>query len=528
MPDSLAVQHNVSDPGAGTANLAESVRRAAEHSGDQPALRFRDQVTNWADLDAEVDAVARGLASVGRTGGDRVALALGNVPDFVRCYFGILRAGLVAVPVNPAYRARELAHVLADSGASTLIANGAVAAEVAGLRAELPALEQVYVPGGATDDALDLAELPVDGDPATHGSGGEDLAVLLYTSGTEGKPKGAMLSHRAMLANLDQLDQIQPPVLRSGDVVLLALPLFHSYGLGPGLHAIARHGAAGVLVERFDPADTLESIHRHHVSVVIGVPQMYLAWSLLDGVGEAFESVRVAVSGAAPLEESAQRRFLEATRHHVFEGYGLTEASPVLASTLQSPVPKPGSVGRPIPGVELKLIGVDGQPVDVDEDDEESSPGTDPGEIWARGANLFSGYWPDGRDGPDADGWWPTADMAYADEDGDLFLVDRLRELVLVSGFNVYPREVEQVLAGHPSVQEAAALGVPHPYTGETVKAYVVLRPGGHATVDELISYCEEHLARFKCPTSIEFVESLPHSITGKVRKSLLRDGLPQ
>jgi long-chain acyl-CoA synthetase len=517
----------VGNPAAGTANLADLVRHAAVTSGDQPALRFRDQVVTWAELDAQVDAVARGLASAGRTTGDRVALALGNVPDFVRCYFGILRAGLVAVPVNPGYRARELAHVLGDSGAATLIANGSIAAEVAGLRGELPTLKQVYVPGGAAG-ALDLAELVAGGEPVTPETGGEDLAVLLYTSGTEGKPKGAMLSHRAMLANLDQLDRIEPPVLRSGDVVLLALPLFHSYGLGPGLHAIARHGAAGVLVERFDPADTLEALHRHEVTVVIGVPQMYLAWSLLDGVGEAFASVRVAVSGAAPLEESAHRRFLEATRHHIFEGYGLTEAAPVLASTLLSPVPKPGSVGRPIPGVELKLIGVDGLPVEDDDDNEEGSPGTDPGEIWARGANLFSGYWPDGRDGPNADGWWPTADMAYADQDGDLFLVDRLRELVLVSGFNVYPREVEQVLAGHPAVHEAAALGVPHPYTGETVKVYVVLKPGTHATVDELIAYCEGHLARFKCPTSIEFVASLPHSITGKVRKSLLRDGLPQ
>ncbi|MGH3656684.1 MAG: AMP-binding protein, partial [Micromonosporaceae bacterium] len=353
--------------------------------------------------------------------------------------------------------------------------------------------------------------------------------VLLYTSGSEGNPKGAMLSHRALLANLDQLDGIQPRVLGPTDVMLLALPLFHTYGLGPGLHAIARHGCTGVLAERFDPADTLELIHRHHVSVVSGVPQMYVAWSRLDGVGEAFQSVRLAACGAAPLDEAAQQRFRETTRHPIFEGYGLTETAPVLTSTLMSPAAKHGSVGRPIPGVELKLIGIDGQPVEhPDDEDEDDTPGTDPGEIWVRGANLFSGYWPDGRDGPDADGWWPTADMAYADADGDLFLVDRLRELVLVSGFNVYPREVEQVLAEHPAVHEAAALGVPDPTTGETVKAYVVRRPGTSVSAEELISYCEQHLARFKCPTSVEFVEALPHSVTGKVRKSLLRDGLPE
>jgi long-chain acyl-CoA synthetase len=516
------VRTNVSGSGG---NLSDLVRHAAERGADRTALLFRQESVSWAELDRDVDAVARGLAARCAPG-ERVAVALGNVPDFARVYFGVLRAGLVAVPVNPGYRAGELTHVLSDSGASILVAANGVAREVTQVRSELPGLRDVYVPGGGS--GVDLAELTVDGAPVTPPDGGENLAVLLYTSGSEGRPKGAMLSHRAMLSNLDQLDRIQPRLLASSDVVLLALPLFHSYGLGPGLHAIARHGCTGVLVERFDPADTLERIHRHRASVVLGVPQMYLAWSLLDDVGEAFASVRLAASGAAPLDADAQHRFLEATRHHVFEGYGLTEAAPVLTSTLMSPVPKPGSIGRPIPGVELKLVGMDGNTIEIGEDDEDSAPGTDPGEVWVRGANLFSGYWPDGRDGPDPEGWWPTADIGYADADGDLFLVDRLRELILVSGFNVYPREVEQVLEIHPAVREAAVLGVPHPYTGETVKAYLVAEAGTTVTVDELISHCEQHLARFKCPTSIEFVESLPHSVTGKVRKSLLRDGLPE
>jgi long-chain acyl-CoA synthetase len=507
-------------------NLSDLVRHAAERGGDRPALLFRHERVSWAELDRSVDAVARAL-SARCTPGERVAVALGNVPDFARVYFGALRAGLVAVPTNPGYRAGELTHVLADSGASILAAGPGVAREVTEVRSELPELREVYVPGGGERWA-DLAELAADGAPVTAPDGGDDLATLLYTSGTEGRPKGAMLSHRALLANLDQLDQIQPRLLASSDVVLLALPLFHSYGLGAGLHAIARHGCTGVLVERFDPTDTLERIHRHRVSVVLGVPQMYLAWSLLDDVGEAFASVRLAVSGGAPLDTEAQRRFLDATRHRVFGGYGLTETAPVLTSTLMSPVPGPGSIGRPIPGVELKLVGMDGHTIEIGEEDEDSTPGTDPGEIWVRGPNLFSGYWPDGRDGPDEEGWWPTADIGYIDAEGDLFLVDRLRELILVSGFNVYPREVEQVLETHPAVREAAVLGVPHPYTGETVKAYLVSQPGTSVTVDELISYCEQHLARFKCPTSLEFVDSLPHSVTGKVRKSMLRDGLPE
>jgi long-chain acyl-CoA synthetase len=278
-------------------------------------------------------------------------------------------------------------------------------------------------------------------------------------------------------------------------------------------------------MERFDPAEALRLVERHQISVVVGVPPMFVAWSLLPDCGEAFASVRVAVSGAAPLDLAAAGRFLAATGHVVFEGYGLTETGPVLTTTLNSPVPKPGSVGRPLPGVTVKLVAASGEEIDVTEDDFDDdapgSPGTDPGEIVARGANLFSGYWPDRRDGPDGDGWWPTGDVAYADADGDLFLVDRLRELILVSGFNVYPYEVELVLQSHPAVTEAAVLGVPHPYTGQTVKAFVVTRET--VSTEELLSYCERNLARFKCPTAIEFVPDLPHSATGKVRKAALR-----
>jgi len=218
----------------------------------------------------------------------------------------------------------------------------------------------------------------------------------------------------------------------------------------------------------------------------------------------------------------------------------LTETAPVVATTLASPTPKDGSVGRPIPGVQVKLVGPDGTElaqvtaggligVDLDDfdDDAAGSPGTDPGEIVVRGANLFSGYWPDGRDGPDADGWWATGDVAYADEDGDLFLVDRLGELILVNGFNVYPHEVELVLSGVPGVAEAAVVGVPSEATGEAVKAYVVTFPGAELTTEELLAHCGRNLARFKMPTAIEFVPELPHSATGKVRKARLRESYP-
>jgi long-chain acyl-CoA synthetase len=235
---------------------------------------------------------------------------------------------------------------------------------------------------------------------------------------------------------------------------------------------------------------------------------------MLPGLGESLATLRLAVSGAAPLAPAVLAAMQASTGHNVFEGYGLTETAPVLTTTLCSPVAKPGSIGRPIPGVELRLL----------ESGEEVDDEGDPGEIVVRGANLFSGYWPDGAGGPDADGWFSTGDVAYADEDGDLFLVDRVRELILVSGFNVYPREVEDVLATHPDIAEVAVLGVPHPYTGETVKALVVTREGAELTADDVIEWGARRLARFKCPTSVDFVDDLPHSTTGKVAKGRLRE----
>ncbi|HET8660487.1 MAG TPA: AMP-binding protein [Micromonosporaceae bacterium] len=533
------------------ANLADLVRRAA---GRGPALCWHDRSLSWSELDASVDAAAAGLRRLAlRASGPhpaRVAIALPNSPEFAVAYFGVLRAGLVAVPVNPGYTARELRHVLSDSGAGALLSTGEVAAAVAPLRADLPELRHAYAlgdNGGGSGAAEPFEALLAGGAGApdgTAGTGGEDLAVLLYTSGTAGSPKGAMLSHRALLANHEQLAAVEPPIVGPDDIVLLAVPLFHSYGLNSGLGAVAYHGATGVLVERFDPADTLELIARRRVTVVVGVPPMYIAWSLLPDLAEAMATVRLAISGASPLDQAAAARFTAATRRPVSEGYGLTETAPVLTSTLSSPAPKRGSIGRPIPGVELRLVSAGGDelwragdvvprhPDSDDDDDDEfmssgtASPGTDPGEIVVRGANLFSGYWPDAREGPDEDGWWATGDVAYADADGDLFLVDRLGELVLVSGFNVYPTEVEQVLEAHEGVAEAAVLGIPHPYTGQTVKAYVVRAAGpagAGVTVEALLRHCERNLARFKCPTAVEFVPELPHTATGKVRKVALR-----
>ncbi|SDY06339.1 long-chain acyl-CoA synthetase [Micromonospora pattaloongensis] len=506
-------------------NLAERVRRAAATGAHRPALIWRDRTVTWGELDARVDEVAHALGQLAPPGAapaPRIAIALPNSPDLAVAFFATLRAGLVAVPVNPELTARELRHVLADSGAAQLICTEQVRDAVAGLRAELPGLHAVHtelptLPGGPPRPAAvtDVA----------------DLAVLLYTSGTEGWPKGAMLSHRALLANHAQLAGLRPPVVGRDDRLLLALPLFHAYGLNTGLGAVAYHGACGVLIDRFDPVETMAAVVRHQVTVVIGVPSMFTAWSTLPSSPPG--PLRFAVSGAAPLEPASALRFAELTGAPVHVGYGLTETAPVLTSTLAAPRVKPGSIGRPIPGVELRLVAADGellwrdgaagaQPEEEGWDLDVASDGTDPGEIVVRGPNLFSGYWPDGRGGPDAEGWWATGDVGYADADGDLFLVDRLGELILVNGFNVYPREIEQVLRSHPGVAEAAAIGVPDPRTGQAVKVYVVRTPGSEVDAAELSRHCAHNLARFKCPSSVEFVDTLPHSAIGKVRKKLL------
>ncbi len=496
-------------------NLADLVRAAAQRSPDKAALVSAAATMTWAELDRAVDELAAGLSRAGHTHGARVGLALGNTLEFAVAYFATLRADAVAVPLNPQNTVDELVHQLADSGARLVVCSAAAAPAAceAAARLDRPPTVATAGPEESPSGAIPLDRLrDAAAGPVRPHRGAEDLAVLLYTSGTTGRPRAAMLSHRALLANLEQLARLEHAVAGPDDVVLLVLPLFHVYGLNGALGTVVREGATGVLVDRFDPVDTLATIRERGVTNIVGAPPMYVAWSMLADLGDAFRSVRVAVSGSAPLPPAVLEAFERATGHPVYEGYGLTEAAPVVTTTRVSGTPKPGSIGRAIPGVELRLVADDGGPPEDG----------DPGEIVIRGANLFSGYWPDGQGGPDADGWFRTGDVAYADADGDLFIVDRLRDLIIVSGFNVYPREVEDVLAAHPAVAEVAVVGVPHPYTGESVKALVVVNEGARVTPEELIDHAAASLARFKCPTVVELVDELPHSGPGKIAKGRL------
>jgi long-chain acyl-CoA synthetase len=498
------------------ANLADLVGRAASRDPGRAALIAGDDVLSWAELDARIDRAAAAFAGLGLARGDRVAVQLGNVVDFPVTFFGALRAGLVVVPANTGYTEPELTTLIDDSGARLLVTSSVATIGFAqGLGIDHLVVAAPSAPDGARTLTELLAAAPPD--PPTASGGDDDLAVLVYTSGTSGRPRGAMLTHRALLANLDQCAQITPSVLRPGEVVLLVLPMFHIYGLGPGLGMLAHAGATAVLVDRFDAAATLDVMTRHHVTNVVGAPPMYVAWARHDDprtVTAAFADVRLALSGAAPLSAPTLERLEQLTSVVVQEGYGLTETAPVLTSTLMSEVRKPLSVGRAIPGVTLELRDEQGGPVEED----------DPGEIIVRGPNLFSGYWPDGHGGPTEDGWFATGDVAYPDDDGDLYLVGRRKDLIIVSGFNVYPAEIELVLMRHPAVSEAAVVATPHEYTGEAVKAFVVRLPGATLDADDVRAWCARSLARFKCPTQVQFVDQLPHSVAGKVRTAALRD----
>ncbi|MDQ3958170.1 MAG: long-chain fatty acid--CoA ligase [Actinomycetota bacterium] len=486
-------------------NVADLLRRSAESFGEKRALVTGSGASlSFADLDARADAAAGGLQALGAGAGERVALAMHNVPEFVWSYFGILRAGAIAVPLNPSLTEIEIGRVLEDSGARVVLGAPPVAA-VAARAGEPLGIEVVSVRDWAPNRP---AGGSVDRSP-------DDVAVLAYTSGTTGDPKGAMLTHGNLLANLDQQMSIDARVEPS-DVLLLSLPLSHIFGLNVTLGLLAKTGASGVLTERFEPVECLRLIQEHGVTVLFGAPTMYAALVDAPGADEYdLSSVRLAISGAAPLAPEVLDRFKALFGVDIYEGYGLTETSPTLTSNRMAAAPRPGSIGKPLPGVQIRLVDDAGEDVELG----------DPGEILVRGPNVFKGYWnkPEETAAAFVDGWFRTGDVAVEDEDGYLCIVDRKRDLVIVSGFNVFPSEVEQALVANPQVAEAAVIGVPHSYTGEAVKAFVVLEPGAATTEDELIAEVQTRLARFKCPRSIEIVDELPHLLTGKVLRRALR-----
>ncbi|GAA1504478.1 class I adenylate-forming enzyme family protein [Nocardioides humi] len=510
---------------------------AAEHPDRLAVVEAGGRGLTWAELEDEVGRIATGLGRYGVLAGNRVMLVLGNRLEFVTTYLGVLRAQAVAVPVNPGSTPTELAAMLVDCGARLVVADAATAGAVR------EALARSEVATAARDESRPVPRLLLVGAEAEADEGTYDdlraepavpvpplpdpekLAVLLYTSGTSGRPRAAMLTHRALLANVDQVAAVEPPMMHSDDVVLGVLPLFHVYGLGAVLGGVIRHRAKLVLAERFDPEGTLDLIEDEACSVVPVAPPVFPAWRGVDALAERLGPVRMILSGSAPLAAETVEEFGALAKVPIHQGYGLTEASPVVTSTLRSGEIKPGSVGAALDGIDIRLVDEEGEPL-------EAAAADDPGEIQIRGRNLFSGYWPDGQDGPGDDGWWSTGDVGFLDADGDLFLVDRVKELVIVSGFNVYPTEVEAVLEDVDGVRQAAVLGVPDEQTGEAVVAYVVPDDETTGSADEGVATAlraavraaaEERLAPYKRPVRIEVVDTLPRTVTGKIRKGVLR-----
>ena len=488
------------------------------HPSDATALISRGKPTDYGTLREQVARMRTGLIELGLEPGDRLAILAGNNRYFVVSYLAALGAGLVVVPLNPTNPGVAMTKELDVVGARAVVVGPAGRAAFAGVdRASIPSVEHVIGAGFVPDGGMQLESLGegseimpvVDVDP-------DATAVLIFTSGTAGLPRAAMLSHRNLYANIRQTMASGDDEQRADDVVFGVLPLFHIFGLNVVLGLSLYVGSAVLLIERFDPVSGLEAVEKHGVTVVLGPPTMWAAWAGVPGVDPGvLSSVRMAISGAAKLPVEVAQAVEAKFGIHLDEGYGLTEASPVVTSPRGTDAPG-GSIGIPVPGLELRIVDSNGDDVLVG----------DAGEVWVRGPNVFQGYW----QAPEVtaavlteDGWLRTGDVAVVDDDGFLFLVDRVKDLIIVSGFNVYPAEVEAVLQEHPAIDGCAVVGVPHPYTGEAVKAYVAARPGIPIEEDDVIAFCAERLPGYKCPNKVWFVDEIPRGITGKVLRYELK-----
>jgi long-chain acyl-CoA synthetase len=487
-------------------NLARLFTDTAATQPDRAALRLGEQTFSYQQLAEASERVAGLLAAHDVAPGDRVAVMLPNVPEFAFVYYGVLRAGGVVVPMNPLLKAREVAFYLSDSGARLIFAWPAAAAEVAAGLERAPGTTMVEVEPEQFAGLL-AAHRPV-GDVVDRAP--DDTAVILYTSGTTGQPKGAELTHGNLVRNVEvtQSDLLH---LTPDDVVFAGLPLFHSFGQTVTLNASTAVGATLLLLPRFDAATAARLMATYRASVFAGVPTMYAA---LLGLSEAPElpGLRVCVSGGAALPVEVLHRFEERFGSEILEGYGLSETSPVASFNRPGRDRKPGSIGYPVTGVEMRVVDEGGAHLGIGE----------VGEIAIRGHNVMKGYWnkPEATaDVLDGDGWFRTGDVGRVDEDGFYFIVDRKKDLIIRGGFNIYPREIEEVLYEHPDVAAAAVIGIAHPEYGEEVGAAIVVRPGAAIAEAELRDYVKAQVAAYKYPRVVWFVDALPVGPTGKILK---------
>ncbi|MDG4656720.1 fatty acid--CoA ligase family protein [Ectobacillus antri] len=502
-------------------NLVHSLLETAREKGEKPAYIFEDKATSYAELGGAVTKFASGLSKLGVKQGDHVALLLGNSPYFVIGLYGAMRIGATVIPINPIYAPDEIQYILQNGDVKTVIALDVLLPVMQHLAPTLPGMEHIIVcPTSETavvetekmksftsviatgDFSLPMPDLKDD-----------DTAIILYTSGTTGKPKGAMLTHQNLYSNAsDVASYLQ---YTEHDKVVAALPMFHVFCLTVALNASIVNGATVLIVPKFSPKEVFRVVSSHEATVFAGVPTMYnFLFQYPEGNPDDWKTLRLCISGGASLPVALLENFEKKFNVMISEGYGLSEASPV---TCFNPLDRPrkaGSIGTNIINVENKIVNELG---------DEVKPG-EIGELIVCGPNVMKGYYkmPEDTAATIRDGWLYTGDLARMDEEGYFYIVDRKKDLIIVGGYNVYPREVEEVLYKHPAVMEAVVLGIPDYNLGEAVKAYAVMNDAS-VSETELLTYCAQHLAKYKVPSSIEFSQELPKNTTGKILRRALK-----
>jgi long-chain acyl-CoA synthetase len=527
--------------------LYQAFDKARREFASSTATIFYGSKHTYAYIGADIDYFAGGLRRLGVSRGDRVAIMLPNCPQFIIAFYAILKLGAVVVPTNPLYVERELEHQLNDSGAKVIVALDLLLSRIQNVR-QKTSLQHVILtsiseemspvyrilyklkmrrqsvrasiekkPGVMWFRELFDETGPQDSKDEGHP---DDLAMLQYTGGTTGISKGAMLTHKNVVANVEQNVAWRSKDLKPGkNTIFCVLPFFHVYGLTGTLCCSVRVGARMVLVPRFDVKDTLKAIHKYRPELFAAVPTILVSLNSYPDLDKyRLDSIKSCNCGAAPLPVEALEQFEKRTGVKILEGYGLSEASPGTHSNPYSGMYKQGSVGIPLPDTDSKIV-------DMETGERELAVG-EPGELIILGPQVMKGYWNQPKETAASlrDGWLYTGDIAKMDSDGYFYIIDRKKDMIIAGGFNIYPREVDEVLFQNPKIKEAVAVGIPDTYRGETVKAFVVLKDGETATEDEIIRFCRERLARYKAPTDVEFRSELPKTLVGKILRKALRE----
>ncbi|MGE8205154.1 fatty acid--CoA ligase family protein [Heyndrickxia sp. NPDC080065] len=510
-------------------NLSSQLKNIAKEHADKPAYYFMDQPVSYADFDGTVTKFASGLKQLGVKKGDHIALLLGNSPHFVIALYGVMRLGATVIPINPIYTPGEISYILKNGDVKAVVALDLFVPLAEKLSSMLPNVETFIICESDPTKKVELnqnlkmnsfSEMIASGDIAFEGPDllEDDVAVILYTSGTTGRPKGAMLTHKNLFSNAKDTGEYLK--MNSIDRIITTLPMFHVFSLTVAVNAPLISGSTLLIVPKFSPKEIFRLAKKYKATVFAGVPTMYnFLYQYPEGNPSDISSLRLCISGGSSLPVALLKNFEKKFNVLVSEGYGLSEASPVTCFNPLDRPRKPGSIGTNILNVENKVVNEMGEEIPVGQ----------VGELVVRGPNVMKGYYkmPEETAVTIRDGWLYTGDLARMDEEGYFFIVDRKKDMIIVGGFNVYPREVEEILYEHPEVVEAAVIGVPDPEQGEAVKCFVV-RKNPSLTEAELIEYCKQHLAKYKLPKTIEFIEELPKNTTGKILRRALKEQMLQ